>query len=559
MIIIFEFYLRFLNYLLFLILIGVVKHSYGVQLLCEYEFQEIWNKAGILYTCTSRNLVNKRNQMKITKAIGEHLTNKNVKDIQQFRILNSEVTYLPEGLEIFTNLIGLCVTQSELKNIRSNDFLGLENLEFIEFKFNKISVIPEDAFKHLHKLRILDLTKNKIKEIVCETFNNNVNLEQVWFPYNKIEFLCPLLFPYSKKLNFVDFSNNNCVNKDYSGTSAIKELKDGIKNCLRPIQSKDKAIVLTKPDQDNEINKLKKKLAENEVEIQNLKIDKENLSDEISKLNKEILNNSNNKEMVTIICDYKTINSVYTCITKDYHFNRLNLKSYHFEGHHIENLKDVNVIELIMENLSMIYLSNDFFESFPNLQIVAFNNLQVRQLTRGDFKGALNVNCLTINYNEITTLEERVFEGAENLETIIIESNLIDNIFANTFEGLTMIMKISLKNNKINNLHTDTFKNLINLKELILSSNQLSFLDGNLFENNKNLETLFFDQNVLREIGDDILSYSKNLTFVNFKENFCIKESTKNYQVSDLAYMILNCCKRPEKRPSIYKCGYEGW
>lgn len=536
-----------------MICLGILQQSSGVDLKCEYSLLQIWSDAGRLYTCTSRDVGNKNNQLMITGALGLHKVHEQLQSVKQLWIISSNIPTMPEGLGYFQNLIGLIITHSKVKNIQSKHFQGLENLLYLTLANNNIKNIPIDSFQNLKDLKFIDLSSNSIKRLQCETFQSNVKLEQIWLKHNIIEYLGKLIFTYSKDLKIIYLFNNTCVNQYYSGKKAIVELKDGIQSCLE--QNEQMPIPTTMSPLDDYTQKLRNIIKSRDNEIKILNAEKKELSDQINELNaiKDI------PDSVQITCDFNLIDGDYSCNTTDHHFNRFNMKSYEFNGQHKKDQKDKDVVTLIMENMSMIYVANDIFKTFRNLQKVTFNNLRLRQLSRGDFEGAGNVYDLTMKDNEIKKLEECVFKGAEKLEFIVMDSNLIEHVYEKTFDGLDEIKKISLRNNKIKKLHKDTFQNLVNLKELILTSNQLSFLDGKLLRNCKSLVKLHCDQNVLREIGEDFLSFSESLTFVNFKDNLCLDEGTKGYLISDLTFMIRQCCKKPQHSLGNYNCGKEGW
>lgn len=270
-----------------LFLLGGIQNSFGIQLLCEYEFYNFDIES--LYSCNAINVDNKNNKMIITEAVGEHLPTKNDQDVKQIRILSAKILSLPEGLGFFTNLYGLFVSGTTLKDIQSNDFLGLESLQYLNLGYNKLSSIPTDAFTHLKKLRVIELSANNIKEIKSGTFSNNLDLEQIWLTSNKIQFIGPMVFNHLINLNIVDLGGNICVSKRYHGT-AVNELKNGLKSCLNPIcnepsmdLSNDKLIetqkLLTK------CNEIQLEQTKNQQEMET-KIEK--LEEDLRKANQEI-------------------------------------------------------------------------------------------------------------------------------------------------------------------------------------------------------------------------------------------------------------------------------
>ncbi|CAO1294435.1 unnamed protein product, partial [Diamesa serratosioi] len=66
-------------------------------------------------------------------------------------------------------------------------------------------------------------------------FVNNLQLEKIYLYQNKIKFIGSTLFDELPKLYFVDLEKNICIDKEYSGSTAIIQLKNDIKSqCQNP-------------------------------------------------------------------------------------------------------------------------------------------------------------------------------------------------------------------------------------------------------------------------------------------------------------------------------------
>ena len=78
---------------------------------------------------------------------------------------------------------------------------------------------------------------NKIEELPNGLFKNNVNLETIKFYYNKLKFIGSTLFDGLTKLNLVYLNKNVCINKYYTKSTAITQLKEDIKaQCFNPTE-----------------------------------------------------------------------------------------------------------------------------------------------------------------------------------------------------------------------------------------------------------------------------------------------------------------------------------
>lgn len=227
-----------------------------------------------------------------------------------------------------------------------------------------------------------------------------------------------------------------------------------------------------------------------------------------------------------------------TCIAEDLQINDARRK---INNH--SNLKsNSKVIELNVRKSEMLYLHNNIFKTFPNLEIVSFTNISIKHLFVDDFDGASKLKRLSMDENQVQFLGDNIFEGAEQLESLTMNSNQIERVSPNAFKGLKMLKNLSLVGNLIKELHVDTFKELVNLENLILASNQLQSLDGSILEFNTNLFKLSLDENKLEEIGEFILNYSFNLKIVDFSRNTCINIKSTDTDLESLISELESKC-----------------
>ena len=123
----------------------------------------------------------------------------------------------------------------QLVEINAEMFEGMDNLEGLYLGGNKLTSVPLNAFMKLTKLKRIGLHNNQIEELPNGLFKNNVNLETIYLYQNKLKFIGSTLFNSLKKLNIVELDNNVCINKDYSGSTAITQMKKDIKtHCFNP-------------------------------------------------------------------------------------------------------------------------------------------------------------------------------------------------------------------------------------------------------------------------------------------------------------------------------------
>lgn len=126
--------------------------------------------------------------------IGEHepRTGQTRFDVERFEISGLHVESFPRNVHVkFPNLVNVCIESCGLKKISREDFIGLENLEYLELKNNKLEALPNNLFDGMSKLQWVDFYDNRLKRFSSE-----------------------LLEPVEKSLKYADFRANRKID-DY--------------------------------------------------------------------------------------------------------------------------------------------------------------------------------------------------------------------------------------------------------------------------------------------------------------------------------------------------------
>ncbi len=127
------------------------------------------------------------------------------------------VAHVPQNLrEDFPNLTQLWIRWSEIPIVKNNllgpQFSWIEKLNLIG---NKIQIVEEEAFKHLHNLVVIILHDNQIQSLSAKVFENNSKLKVIYLLSNKIKMIAPETFQHLNQLKYVDLDGNDCVNKEF--------------------------------------------------------------------------------------------------------------------------------------------------------------------------------------------------------------------------------------------------------------------------------------------------------------------------------------------------------
>ena len=150
--------------MMFVTLCGGIHLCYGDQLKCDFGIVNFLfkNQYDSLYTCQVTSLDNSNT---INGYNGVHNTNKNDKDVKGLWIHHTNAKYIPENIGSLFNIISFAVEHSNLVEIKTKDFSGMQNLEILRLFNNSISYVSSDAFSTLPKLKYLDLMSDQIEII----------------------------------------------------------------------------------------------------------------------------------------------------------------------------------------------------------------------------------------------------------------------------------------------------------------------------------------------------------------------------------------------------------
>ena len=114
--------------MMFVTLCGGIHFCYGERLKCDFMLVDFKfkNEYVSLYKCKVTSLDNSNT---IIGYNGVHNTNKNDKDVKGIWIHDTNAKYIPENLGSLFNIISFAVEHSNLVEIKSKDFRGMQDLD----------------------------------------------------------------------------------------------------------------------------------------------------------------------------------------------------------------------------------------------------------------------------------------------------------------------------------------------------------------------------------------------------------------------------------------------
>ena len=139
---------------------------------------------------------------------------------------------------------------NNLKEIPPSLFLGLANLEIIDFSWKQIEIIHEKTFNGLSNLKEIDFSQNQIKEMHPNLFKGLTNLKMIDFYSNQVKEIYPNLFFGLANLEIIDFTGNeievihentfngltNLKKIDFSFNQYVKEISPNLFNGLANLE-----------------------------------------------------------------------------------------------------------------------------------------------------------------------------------------------------------------------------------------------------------------------------------------------------------------------------------
>ncbi|XP_068130926.1 leucine-rich repeat transmembrane neuronal protein 4 isoform X2 [Hyperolius riggenbachi] len=104
---------------------------------------------------------------------------------------------------------GLSLRYNSIQKLKSNQFSGLNQLVWLYLDHNYISLVDEDAFQGIRRLKELILSSNKITNLANGTFHPVPNLRNLDLSYNKLQLLQSEQFKGLRKLLSLHLRSNS--------------------------------------------------------------------------------------------------------------------------------------------------------------------------------------------------------------------------------------------------------------------------------------------------------------------------------------------------------------
>ncbi|CAO1381762.1 unnamed protein product [Diamesa serratosioi] len=512
----------------FVIFLGVSQLSRGEDINCVF-INQTWSLKSF-YTCDVTSLENSNNSMVITGYKGNHKPKKSDLDVKGLWVQATNTKFIPGGLGLLFNLTSFVMEHTNLVELKSKDFHGMENVEYSGFWNNKLTHLPTDVFSKLIKLKRISLSYNQIEEITEGVFSSNVNLERIQLYGNKIKYIGAGLLSELTKLNFVDLDNNICISKLFTGATELIQLRREIKvKCRSP----------------NEIPKITQDLNE--------------MHEDIIKLENELLNVKNEQQMERL-----ELNEVKMELLDAKEEHRIERIEFEEKMQEINDklLSNIVLVLLVFGGVSRlshgVELNCNFkdqpsgsFGLFYACEVTSLNNINNDEIVTGitgkhmvnrkdnDIKGIMIVN--TNSYFIPTNLGSHC-----NLISFAMFKTKLIVIKSKDFQAMENLEYLDLGNNNLTFIPIDAFTTLIKLKIVSLSFNEIEELPIDVFAKNVNLERILLTRNKIKFLGPGVFNELAKLNVVSLVGNSCVDRRFDGItQIVQLNADIEMSCKSP--------------
>ena len=294
----------------------------------------------------------------------------------------------------------LRLKEKGITTLKSGDFSGLSNLQFLHLADNELRALPDGIFDKLTSLQILYLYSNRLSELPVGIFDKLTSLQ--------------ILYLYSNRLS---------------------ELPVGIFDNLTELQSLDLS--------RNRVSELPVGIFDNLTELQSLYLH----SNRLSELPDGIFDNTNRLQRLQL--HYNKLSELPVGIFD----NLASLKSLPLGGNQLgelpngvfDKLTRLQSLGLGVNRLSE--LPDGIFDELTNLEWIGLNGNELSALPDGIFDELTSLEGISLNGNELRALPEGIFGNLTGLGMLHLYSNNLSELPDDTFLGLTNLYAVDFRLN----------------------------------------------------------------------------------------------------------------
>ncbi|XP_058788857.1 chaoptin isoform X2 [Phymastichus coffea] len=388
-----------------------------------------------------------------------------------------------------TGLYKLQIRHNPLSDIPDEAFVGLErSLWELELPYNRLVRVPSKSFRHLQKLRLLDLTGNQISRIAADNWRGLENsLQTLRMGRNTIDKLPADAFAGLTYLEYLDLRENSLKEIDPS------VFRDGMAHLTHLYLN------------DNQLNMIPYNQLSALKRMRVLDLSYNRISKMIHpQMEAEIKNVQMNLDILRL--DYNQIDVLLPGSFQ--HFYKVN-RTY-LNGNPILNIEE---------------------GAFKNSRIreLYLTDCDLYDVDSPDFMGLeSSLELLDLSGNNLTSLPNRIFQQYDYLRTLIFAENhivtfnpILNYSAAEVFNGFQYsLYHLDLSGQQNGQISLQDLRTMRNLRHLHISKMPGSTLSPNDFlEFGMDIKELRITQSNLQTIKNHAFQHVRGIKYLDFSEN----------------------------------------
>ena len=414
----------------------------------------------------------------------------------------------------------LSLSEMGITTLKSGDFRGLSNLEWLFLSNNELSVLPDGVFDNLTGLQWLDLDRNGLSELPDGIFDNLTDLRSLRLGANELSELPDGIFDNLNALRWLSLSANELselpdgvfdnlteLYELYLFSNRLSELPDGVFDNLTGLQW----LALDR----NGLSELPDGIFDNLTDLRALRLG----ANELSELPDGIFDNLTGLGRLDL--DRNELSEL-----PDGMFDNLTaLRSLRLGANELSELPDgvfdnlTELYELYLFSNRLSELPDGIFDNLTGLGWLVLYRNELSELPDGIFDNLNALRSLMLGANELSELPDGIFDNLNALRSLRLGANELSELPDGVFDNLTGLQWLDLDRNGLSELPDGIFDNLTALRSLMLGANELSELPDGIFNNLGRLHELSLSNNELVELPDLIFYGLARLNILYIDEN----------------------------------------
>lgn len=455
----------------------------------------------------------------ISSAVGDLPSNATVVNAS----LNS-IQSLPNGS--FRHLPKLRILQlsyNKIQSIEGGAFENLMALETLNLSSNRLINVSKDVFRGLANLTHLLLHNNQLKTIHPDTFGPLQNLWRLQLQFNLLESFDEVL---QSLQDLTRLANLNLCNNHLASLTSDGWLPESLStlllcnNSLSRMDVKGPGFLRNVKTLDLSYNKILDASSFANVRLRNLSTLRlmGNRIDVFQLLNVSDLWPPRLDYSGLHLHNFSQLKRVCQHLRKSNVSLNLRMQSNGLRNLNVSVFSDCPPIQWLDLSRNRLKTVNCVWELFngtaPNLlqTLIVEHNLLNRLKPCSDKHILPKLINISFRFNRILSVSPHAFSYAPNLESLHLNINNIAYLDKRALKGLNKLWELRLDNNLLTDLYNLSFDNLTNLQTLNLRNNRISVLFPKIFHSLGKLRILDLGGNNIRRLTNGSLEGLRSLS-----------------------------------------------